>query len=137
MSTLILFANILTFAAFIIHTFVGDRELKINVPVASETDFAKKTEKWIMARCGWHWVSYDLLLASIGLALINFTNYFDNEKSILKLLALYFWGYTAVWIITVCASQNIPGKYLKLGQWILLLTIACFIQAGSAHLSFK
>jgi hypothetical protein len=35
-----------------------------------------------MARCGWHWVSFDLLFAAIGLGLVNFTNYFNDEKTL-------------------------------------------------------
>jgi hypothetical protein len=31
-----------------------------------------------MSRCGWHWVSFDILFATIGLGLINFTDHFDN-----------------------------------------------------------
>ena len=81
MSIPVLIANILTLLAFFIHTFMGDRELKIIQPSAEMDDWAAKQEKWTMARCGWHWISFDLLFASIGLALINFTDFFDNEKT--------------------------------------------------------
>ena len=37
MNTLILIANILTLLAFVVHTFVGDKELKVNEPT-NETD---------------------------------------------------------------------------------------------------
>ena len=127
----ILSANILTLIAFIVHTFVGDKELKINEPTKElETNYQKR-EKWTMGRCGWHWVSFDLLFATIGLGLINFTNYFDNEKTLLKILAVYFLGYAIVWVITIAVSERFPKSYLKLGQWMLLLLISGLIYFGT------
>jgi hypothetical protein len=67
MNIAILIANILTLLAFVIHTFVGDKELKVNEPTNETNDNFQKIEKWTMARCGWHWVSFDLLFATIGL----------------------------------------------------------------------
>jgi hypothetical protein len=127
----ILVANSLTLIAFIIHTFVGDRELKINVPTNEKEVNIKKLEKWIMARCGWHWVSLDLLLATFGLAIINFTNYFDNEKTLLQILTIYFFGYSVVWLFTITISNKFPLNYIKLGQWILLLIISGLIYLGT------
>ena len=131
MSTPILAANILTLLAFVIHTFVGDKELKINEPSSEMDEHFQKREKWTMARCGWHWVSFDLLFATIGLAIINFTNYFDNETTLLKLLAMYFLGYAVVWTLTICISKRFPKNYLKLGQWGLLLLISGLIYFGT------
>ena len=96
MNLFIITANVLTLLAFVIHTFVGDKELKVNEPSSDTDESLQKREKWTMARCGWHWVSLDLLFAAIGLALINFTNYFDNEITLLQLLAIYFLGYALV-----------------------------------------
>lgn len=130
MSILILTANILTLLAFIIHTFMGDKELKIIQPSTEVNKWAEKQEKWTMARCGWHWISFDLLFASIGLGLINFTNYFENEKTLLQILAVYFLGYAAVWALTILISKQFPKNYLKLGQWVLLLLISGLIYFG-------
>ena len=66
MNTLILIANILTLLAFVVHTFVGDKELKVNEPTNETDDNFQKREKWTMARCGWHWISFDLLFATIN-----------------------------------------------------------------------
>jgi hypothetical protein len=130
MSIPIIIANILTLLAFVAHTFVGDKELKINEPT-DELDVAfQKREKWTMARCGWHWVSFDLLFATVGLGLINFTNYFDNEKTLLRILAVYFFGYAIVWILTISISKKFTKSYFKLGQWILLLLISGLIYFG-------
>lgn len=46
----ILIANILTLLAFIIHTFVGDKELKINEPTEANDENFQKREKWTMVR---------------------------------------------------------------------------------------
>ena len=121
MSIPLLLANTLTLLAFAVHTFMGDRELRFIEPI-DENDF--KREKWTLARNGWHWVSLDLLFATIGLALINFTEFFENEKLLLQILSIYFLGYGIVWLIGIAISKNFPKNYLKLGQWILLFIIS-------------
>jgi uncharacterized membrane protein len=127
----ILIANILTLLAFVIHAFMGDRELKIIQPSTDIDKWAEKQEKWTMARCGWHWISFDLLFASFGLALINFTDYFDNEKTLLQILTIYFLGYSIIWVLTIIISKKFPKNYLKLGQWFLLLLISGLIYYGT------
>ena len=131
MNTPILIANILTLLAFFIHTFIGDRELKTIEPNTDTDNWITKQEKWTMARCGWHWVSFDLLFASVGLALINFTDFFDNEKTLLQILTIYFLGYTIAWAFTIVISKQFPKIYFKLGQWILLLLISGLIYYGT------
>ena len=128
----ILIANILTVLAFVLHTFVGDKELKVNEPSETIEDNFLKREKWTMARCGWHWISFDLLFASIGLVLINFSNFFDNEKTLLQILTTYFLGYAVVWALTIVISKQFPKNYFKLGQWILLLFISGLIYYGNS-----
>lgn len=130
MNILILIANVLTLLAFFIHTFLGDKELRLIEPIKNEDDNNTKQEKWTMARCGWHWISFDLLFASIGLGLINFTDFFENEKTLLQILSVYFIGYAIVWALTILVSKQFPKNYLKLGQWILLLVIAILIFFG-------
>ena len=131
MNIAILTANILTLLAFVLHTFVGDKELKINEPTESSDENFQKREKWTMARCGWHWVSFDLLFASVGFGLINFTDYFDNEKTLLQILTIYFLGYSIVWALTIAISKQFPKNYLKLGQWILLILISGLLFYGT------
>ena len=123
----LLTANALTLLAFVIHTFVGDKELKINEPINETDEHFQKRETWTMARCGWHWVSLDLLLATIGLGLINFTNYIDHEETLLQILTIYFLGYALVWAFTIRISKQFPRNYLKLGQWALLILISALI----------
>ena len=130
MNTLILIANILTLLAFFIHTFMGDKELKLIEPKNDQDEKYLKREKWTMARCGWHWISFDLLFATIGLGLINFTDFFRNEKTLLQILTVYFLGYAIFWAFTIVISKQFPKNYLKLGQWILLLVISGLIFYG-------
>lgn len=131
MNIALLSANILTLFAFVLHTFVGDKELKVNEPSETSDDKILKREKWTMARCGWHWISFDLLFASIGLALINFSDFFDNEKTLLQILTIYFLGYAIVWALTITISKQFPKNYLKLGQWMLLIAISGLIYFGT------
>ena len=131
MNITILIANILTFLAFVIHTFVGDKELKIIEPTHSNNEDLMKREKWTMVRCGWHWVSFNLLFATIGLGLINFTNYIENDKTLLQILTIYFLGYTVVWALTIEISKQFSKNYLKLVQWMLLLLISGLIFSGT------
>lgn len=127
----ILLANILTALAFFAHTFGGDIEINSIQPALNTTNWVEKQQIWTMARCGWHWISFDLLFASVALALINFTNFFENKKTILQILSFYFLGYAFVWICVLLISTTFPYSFLKLGQWILLLTISALIYHGT------
>ncbi len=131
MSIPILLANILTLLAFAVHTFMGDREIRFIEPMLENDENHLKREKWTLARNGWHWVSLDLLFATIGLGLINFTEFFEHEKLLLQILAVYFLGYGIVWLIGITISKSFPKNYLKLGQWVLLFTISGLIYWGA------
>ncbi len=131
MNTALLIANLLTALAFVVHTFVGDKELKVIEPSDDSDVNSQKREKWTMARCGWHWVSFDLLFASMGLGLVNFTSFFEHEKTILQVLAVYFFGYALIWFLTIAISKPFANNYLKLGQWLLLLIIGGLIWIGA------
>jgi len=126
----VLIANVLTLIAFYLHTFVGDKEIRLIEPTETNDDYVKQ-EKWTMARNGWHWVSFDLLFATIGLGVINFTDYFESETLLLKLLAFYFFGYGVVWLIGTAISKSFPKNYLKLGQWILLFLLSGLLYWGA------
>lgn len=126
----ILIANVLTGLAFIAHTFVGDMEISSIQPVITITNWNEKQEVWTMARCGWHWISFDLLCATVALALVNFTNFFENKKTILQLLSFYFLGYAIVWLFVIIISNYFPNNFLKLGQWMLLSVISGLIYYG-------
>jgi hypothetical protein len=129
MNILILIANILALLTLIVHTFWGDRNLKVIEPKDTGVN---KIEKWVMARGAFHIVSMDFLLATIGLTLINFTEVFkETQNLLLQILALYFFMYSIGFLIIVAISRQFPKNYLKLGQWILLLIISGLIYLGT------
>lgn len=131
MNTPLLIANILCLFAFALHTFGGDREIKVLEPQNSDPETDQVRQIWTMARSGWHWVSVDLLMATVGLALINFTDYFPHEKMLLEIVAVYFFAYAAVWLLMITLSKRFRLNYLKLGQWMLLLVIGGLVWWGA------
>jgi len=110
---------------------MGDKDVKDLEPKESELTDSSKIEKWTTIRCGWHWISLDLLLTSIGLAVINFSDYFDCEATLLRIIAFYYLCYAIVWLIILIISKQFPKNFIKLGQWILLLLISALVYWGS------
>lgn len=124
---ILLFANALVLITFIAHTFGGDREYR-RIEPSTATDKARYD--WLMGRGAFHIVSADFLLATIGLSLVNFTDFFRDEKLILSLLALYFLLYGLGFLIALVISKSPSNRFLKLPQWILLWAIAGLIYIG-------
>jgi hypothetical protein len=134
----LLIANLLTFLAFLAHTIGGDMELHFIIPDPAAAGWEEQQQMWTMARCGWHWISYDLLLVTVALSLINFTSYFSDARPILRLITLYFVGYAIVWLVVIIISPDFAGNFLKLGQWLLLAVIALLTFLGQrAFSSFR
>ena len=129
MSITLIIANILTLLAFGAHTFVGDKELRSLEPNQEGEDDTLQ-EKWTMGRGGWHMVSVDLLLATIGLALLNFTDLIQPREVYLQLLVIYFLAYALAWFLVILMSKSFKKNYLRLGQWMLLLVIAALVYAS-------
>lgn len=132
MNIFLVLAMFLTVIAFFLHTFIGDKELRMLEPKDHERDenFLRR-EKWTMSRCGWHLVSYDLFFAAVGLVLITFTHWLNHETFLLKILSVYFLGYGFAWLIGIILSKKFPYNYLKLGQWLLLWVIGVLTYCGS------
>ena len=125
----LIIAFLLTLSAFFLHTFIGDKELKLIEPEGDDPKF-KKQETWTMTRAGWHWVSFDLLFAAVGLGVINFSDFIENERQLLLILSFYLFGYGIVWLISIFISKSFPKNYLKLGQWMLLWVISGLVYFG-------
>lgn len=125
-------AFIMGLFAFIIHTFTGEKGIGIIKPDANNDSKHIKQEKWTKVRCSWHWVSFDLLMATIALGLINFTNFFNDEKLILQILAIYFLGYAVIWLLIIAISKPFPKNYIRLGHWVFLLLGSALIFLGIA-----
>ncbi|WP_143083921.1 hypothetical protein [Flexibacter flexilis] len=130
MNTIEIIANGLVIITFLVHTFAGDSDLRKAKPHKNTANYAHQQQIWIMARGAFHLVSIDFLLASIAFTLVNFTNFFADKTSILKILSLYFGGYGIAFLISIIISDKIPNAYLKLPQWILLLGISILIYLG-------
>lgn len=120
-------ANILAVLAFFVHTFQGDKEIRL---LELTNDDINLQEKWTMIRCGWHWISFDLLMLSALLGIINFSDWLKGEATILYLLSIYCLGYAIFWIISILISKPFKGRFLSLGQWGLLLLIGGLIYFG-------
>jgi hypothetical protein len=84
-----------------------------------------------MGRGAFHIVSIDFLFATIGLVLVNFTDFFTETKLLLNLLTLYFLGYGLAFLFTLIISKKFPNMYLKMWQWILMWAIAALIYWGN------
>jgi len=132
----LLLALLLTSLAFFAHCIGGDIELSMIRPSNGVDNLAEKQQIWTMARSGWHWISFDLLFASIILALVSFNKTFKQPKTVLNLLTIYFFSYAIVWFFVILISPTFPGNFLKLGQWILLLTISALIYFGAKKYEF-
>ncbi len=128
MNTTLIIANVLVFLTFITHTFAGDREYKRIEPGKGDIS---KLENWTMGRGAFHIVSADFLLASIGLTLINFTNYFTDKKLLLNILAVYFFTYGLAFFLSLVVSKKFQKSFIKLWQWLLMFAIAGLIYAGT------
>lgn len=130
MNTYLLIANVLCLLAFLAHSFAGDRELKLIEPSRQDGSTLPQ-EKWTMARAGWHMVSVDLLLATLALGLVNFSERITHELVVLQMLSAYFLVYAISWLFSLLISKSFPNKFIKLGQWLLLLIISGLIYWGS------
>ena len=71
------------------------------------------------------------LLQRLSQRIVNFTNYFENKKTILQLLSIYFFGYAIVWFVVILVSPSFPNNFINLGQWMLLLTIGGLTKYGT------
>ena len=80
MNTPLMILNVLAGISFFIHTFIGDRDLKIIEPEDDPDDNYRMRKAWTVSRAGWHWISADLLFVTVGLSLINFTEYFKGNE---------------------------------------------------------
>jgi len=130
MNTALLIANFLAFFTFMIHTFAGDWEYRKIEPEPGSS--VRLRIFWTMGRGAFHIVSIDFLLATIGLAVINFTAYFEDTKLLLNLLAIYFFAYGLAFLITLIISKKFPNIYFKMWQWLLLMGTGAFIYWGNS-----
>ena len=128
MNMILIVANVLVLLTFVIHTLGGDRDYRSIEP---EKNNPSKQEKWTMGRGAFHIVSADFLLASIGLTLLNFTEYFSDKKLLLTILAVYFFAYGLAYLMTLIISRKFPNSFIKLWQWLLMFIISGLLYVGT------
>jgi hypothetical protein len=129
MNAPILIVNGLMFLTLIGHTFLGDKDMKVIEPEGSDVN---KIEKWVMARGAFHLVGIDVLMATIGLTLINFTNVFIEVQSLLvKILAFYYLLYAISFFIVIMISKQFPKNYWILWQWLFFILISVLLFLGA------
>ncbi len=111
MNILILIANVLALLTLIVHTFWGDRDLKVIEP--QDTDVNKIGHG---KRC----FPYSIYGFSTCRNWINsyyFTEIFkESQNLLLQILSIYFFMYSIGFLIVVAISKQFPKNYLKLGQ---------------------
>ncbi len=86
MNITILIAGVLALLAFFIHSFIGDKEYRALIP--DKETVAKNKDTWVQVRCGWHWVSVDLLITGIILLLMATTEIIQAKAEISLLLSI-------------------------------------------------
>jgi len=128
MNAILITANVLVFITFIVHTFMGDKEYQHLEP--SPDQDTRFRVYWSMGRGAFHIVSADFLLATVLLALVNFSNYFSDKTLILKLLSLYFLLYGMGFFLALVVSKKFPKIFVVMWQWILMLVISGLIYLG-------
>lgn len=129
MNGLLIVAQGLLLLAVVAHTWMGDHELQILRPDAQKEGGA--LEKWLQARAGWHIVSWDLLLATLGVSLLTWTDVLAPRAVYCQLLVVYFLGAGMAWLLVLLATPTVAGRWWRLGQWGLLWVIAGLIWWGS------
>lgn len=127
-NTCLLIANVIALISVIVHIFFGDKDLKSIEPDGKND---KKLENWIMARGAFHVVSVDMVMITVGLALINFTDLLNPYRTILlTIMSIYFLLYALFFFLILVISKPFAKKFLKLCQWVLFLLMSGLIYFG-------
>lgn len=128
MNTLWVAAGVLSLVAFFAHAFVGGKELTVLKP--AEGQGAEAGQTYIQTRCGWQWVSVDLLFFSILLFIIGVSDYISARQEVSLLICLYFLLCGVVWLTTVVINKTNNKHPLVLGQWIFCFVMSALVYFG-------
>lgn len=118
----LLVSAVLSTATVFLHVFGGDKEARELQPAATAP--VKQKTVWTMLRGTFHWVTFDLLLATVLQWLLLVSDVIVHKHQALVGLALYFVCAAVFWVINLLVSPKFPRNWLLLGQWLLLLVIA-------------
>lgn len=131
----LLLATLLAWTACLVHTMVGDREIKSLLGLRSVHESTSLQETWTMARCGWHWISADLLGSSVVLTMITFTDLISQKDGVLLVIAGFFFIQALAWLLSIAISKPFRNNFLRLGQWMLLATLGVLTLLGRNNLN--
>lgn len=126
----VLIAAIITFLAFIAHTFFGTKEsLSISprkIADKSNLDNFNVLERhWIQSMCAFQMITIDLLILSVMLFLISLTDLISFEKTLTLTLSVWVLLWGVAWLIQLALLTKDKKNYLHLSQWVF-----CFICSG-------
>lgn len=128
MNTFWIIAGAFSLVALMAHAIVGDKEYTELRP--ADGGNTRVNQIFIQTRCGWHWVSVDLLFFSILLFTIGASDLIQAKQEIAFLVSLYFFLCGAVWLVTVFVNRTNDQQMFKLGQWIFCFAMSALVYCG-------
>lgn len=114
-------AGVIALALFFVHAFAGGAELRlVGARVATEKAWTARAQ----VVGGWHWISVDLLLASVAFFVAGAID-LEHERTILAALAIWFAALGLIWLVTSAIVTKLDAKrMLRLPQWTACLVLA-------------
>lgn len=125
-------AALLILLACIVHTFMGDRELRQLRPERNPDVIQGANPHfsyWLTARCVFHMASVDLLASGVLILLIGLGVIPYSLPLALFIAGLYL-AYLIAWLLVLRLSGASKRDYRQQGQWILFLLILVLLAAG-------
>lgn len=140
MNTPIAIACVLNSLALVAHLTGGTKETLSIAPSKHVTDdfdaglLSKLSRNWTQAVCAFQMLSVDLLLVSILLYLLAFTDLLSPARTFgFALSALYFF-WAVAWFIQLLAVKSKPREFLFLGHWMFWFVCSGLVYWGSLSL---
>lgn len=140
MNTPIAIAFVLNSLAVVAHLIGGTKETLSIAPskhAAEDLDVGlanRLNRNWMQATCAFQMLSVDLLLVSILLYLLAFTDTLSPARTFgFALSALFFvWG--VVWLVQLLALKSKPRELLLLGHWMFWFVCSGLVYWGTLAL---
>jgi hypothetical protein len=129
----------LTVFALLAHVFGGIRE-SLSVEPAKLTDREKNANfetlerHWVQSICAFQLVTVDLLVLSVLLFLLAFTDVLLQKQLIGFALAAFYFLWGCAWLVQIFILKRKAKDYLLLGHWIFWFGCSALIYWGSLSL---
>jgi hypothetical protein len=135
----ILAAGVITFLAFIAHTFVGNKEALSTAPgrLGNSTDgsgFETVERNWVQSMCAFQLVTVDLLVLSVLLFALGATDYINPERQVALALVVFYVLWGTAWVIQLVVLKRQGKDFLILSQWLFWFVCAVLIYWGAQSL---